>query len=88
MRTSLDIIAIFWILGFVLLLILAAPLIGLLFKMFIYAALFYFAYRLIASIVRKIAGSMTSSRTEADDIRSTYTTMTEYWNGDDSVDEQ
>lgn len=88
MRTSLDIIAILWIVGLVLLLVLLAPVIGFMFRVGICALLIYMIYRVSMSII----GTVTSHFQKSDangfdsDPRITYGAPTQHY--DDSVDDQ
>jgi len=87
MRTSLDIIAILWIAGLVLLLVLLAPVIGFMFRVGLYALLIYLIYKVSMSIIRTITSyARKSDFNSFGDSKTSYGAPTARY--DDSIDEQ
>lgn len=88
MRTSLDIIAIIWIVGLVLLLVLLAPVIGFMFRVGICALLIYLIYRVSLSIIGTISSHIRKSGSNPfdSDPKITYGAPTQRY--DDTIDEQ
>lgn len=88
MRSSLDIIAILWIIGLILLLVLLAPVIGFMFRVGIFALLIYLIYRASMSVIGTLTSHFQKSGSDIfdSDPKITYGAPTQHY--DDSVDDQ
>lgn len=88
MRTSLDIIAILWIVGIIFLLVLLAPVIGFMFRVGICALLIYLIYKVAMSIIRTLTSHAQKSGFSSfdPDPKITYGAPSSHY--DDNIDEQ